>query len=638
VSKSSEAKSDREKSSKTSFARRGFLKKAAAGAAVLAAAPQGTRAQQPAGGRGGRGGNASAQAPDGATLARENGAAQPARVSRIVEHPGSDFMVDLIRSLGIEYAACNPGSSFEGLHESIINYGNNTMPELITCCHEESAVAMAHGYGKIEGKPMLALLHGTIGVQHAAMAVYNAYADRTPIVMIAGNGDGVPPHNAIDPAVVVRDYVKWDHQPDTLAEFGRTLLRAYTLAMTPPMAPVLVVMSAKIQQAAMTQNMVVPKLVMPKPPSADIGSLREVAKMLVAAQNPKVNAGRLARTPNGITLLVELAELLQMPVNVGGDRVNFPSRHPLAGNGDGQPDLMLGLEPGGGFFPAGDGAPASAKRVNISSMEFLATHNFNVLGYAGSGDIVLGGDGEASLPDLIEEVRKLITPDMKRRFEERGKKHAAANRQARLDAVERAQLGWDASPIAMGRVCAELWPLIENEDWSLVSPQTFAGGWPNRLWNIEKHYHFIGEQGAGGMGYGAPASVGAALANKKYGRLSINLQTDGDLNYAPGVLWTAAHHKIPLLSIMHNNRGYHQEVMFIAQQASLRNRGQDRAHIGTRLIDPTIDYAMMARTYGMHGEGPITDPKDLAAVLKRSVERVKQGEPVLIDVVTQPRG
>ena len=605
---------------------------------MLAAAPQVTRAQQPQGGRGGRGGNASAQAPDGATLARENGTAQPVRASRVVEHPGSDYMVDVIRSLGIEYAACNPGSSFEGLHESIINYGNNSMPELLTCCHEESSVAMAHGYSKIEGKPMLALLHGTIGVQHAAMAIYNAYADRVPIVMIAGNGGGVPPHEAIDPAVVVRDYVKWDDKPETLAEFGRSLQRAYKLAMTPPMAPVLIVMNSQTQQAPMPPNMTVPKLVMPSPPSVDIGSLREVAKMLVAAENPKVNAGRLARTPNGITLLVELAELLQMPVNVGGERVNFPSRHPLAGSGDGQPDLLLGLEPGGGFFPAGDGAPASTKRVNISSMELLASHNFNVLGYAGGGDIVLAGDGEASLPALIEEVRKLVTPDMKRRFEERGQKHAEANRRARQNAVERAQLGWNASPIAMGRVCAELWPLIEHEDWSLVSPQTFAGGWPNRLWNIEKHYHFIGEQGAGGMGYGAPASVGAALANKKYGRLSINLQTDGDLNYAPGVLWTAAHHRIPLLSIMHNNRGYHQEVMFIAQQTSLRNRGQDRAHIGTRLIDPNIDYAMMAKTYGMHGEGPITDPKDLAAVLKRSVERVKQGEPVLIDVVTQPRG
>jgi len=614
--------------------RRGFLK-GAAGAAALAATPEVTRAQQ-GGGRGGPPGNAAP--PDAATLARENGGARPAASARVIEHPASDFMVDLIRSLGIEYAACNPGSSFEGLHESIINYGNNTRPELITCCHEESAVAMAHGYAKIEGRPMLALLHGTIGVQHAAMAIYNAYADRTPIVMIAGNGSGVPPHNAVDMAVMVRDFVKWDHQPENINEFARSLQRAYKLAMTPPMAPVLVVMNAPSQQASLAQKPAIPKLVLPEPPSADIGSLRELARMLVAAENPRVNAGRLARTPNGITLLVELAELLQMPVNVGGDRVNFPSRHPLAGSGSGQTDLLLGLEPGGAFFPAPDGAAAGVKRINISSMELLATHNFNVNGQPSAGDMELAGDGEASLPALIEEVSKLITPDHKRRFEERGKKHAEANRRAREAAIERAQWGWDASPIAMGRVCAELWPLIKNEDWSLVSPQTFAGGWPNRLWNIDKHYRYIGEQGAGGMGYGAPASVGAALANRKYGRLSINLQTDGDLNYAPGVLWTAAHHQIPLLSIMHNNRGYHQEVMFIAQQASLRNRGQDRAHIGTRLIEPNIDYAMMARTYGMHGEGPISDPKDLLPVLKRSVEMVKKGQPVLIDVVTQPRG
>ena len=631
---------EEQKSRQTSVGRRGFIRGAASGAAGLVAGVELASAQAPQqGASGGRGrGNASAPAPDGATLARENGAAQPVSSGRVVEHPGSDFMVDLIRSLGIEYAACNPGSSFEGLHESIINYGNNSMPELLTCCHEESAVGMAHGYAKIEGKPMLALLHGTIGVQHAAMAIYNAYCDRVPILMIAGNGGGVPPHDAIDMAVMVRDFVKWDHQPENLDQFARSIQRAYALAVTPPMAPVLIVMNSSTQQAPLTRNMAIPKFTIPAPPSADLGLLREVASLLVSSQNPRVNAGRLVRTPNGINLLVELAELLQMPVNVGGDRVNFPSRHALAGRGDGENDLILGLEPGGEFFPVSDGAGPNVRRISISSMELLATHNFNVNGQGVNGDMILSGDGEASLPALIEEVRKRITPDLKRRIEERGKKHAEANRRARIEAVERAQLGWDASPIAMGRVCAELWPLIKSQDWSLVSPQTFAGGWPNRLWNIDKHYRYIGEQGAGGMGYGAPASVVAALANRKYGRLSINLQTDGDLNYAPGILWTAVHHKIPLLSIMHNNRGYHQEVMFIAQQTSLRNRGQDRAHIGTRLIEPTIDYAMMAKTYGMYGEGPIEDPKELLPALKRGVERVKRGEPALIDLVTQPRG
>ncbi len=183
-----------------------------------------------------------------------------------------------------------------------------------------------------------------------------------------------------------------------------------------------------------------------------------------------------------------------------------------------------------------------------------------------------------------------------------------------------------------------MWPLIKDEDWSFVSPQGFVGNWPSRLWKMEKHYHYIGGQGAGGMGYGAPASVGAALANRKYGRLSINIQTDGDFNYSPGVFWTAAHHKIPLLTIMHNNRGYHQEVMFVEQQCSLHNRGAERAHIGTKLWEPNIDYKKIAEGYGLYAEGPIADPKDLAPAFRRAVERVKKGEPVLIDVITQPRG
>jgi thiamine pyrophosphate-dependent acetolactate synthase large subunit-like protein len=468
---------------------------------------------------------------------------------------------------------------------------------------------MAHGYSKIEGKPMLALLHGTIGVQHAAMAIYNAYGDRVPIVMIAGVGDtAVPAHTAVDLATTVRDYVKWDHQPDKIQGFAPALQRAYKLAITPPMAPVLVVANSDHQEMPCPEGLTVPKLVAPGIPSADLSTIREVAKMLVAAENPKINATRMARTQDGITMLVELAELLQLPVNGVGERINFPSRHSLAGAGDGQPDLILNLEGGGGF---GGGANRNAKVISITSAELLATHNFNVNGNAPQGDIVVAADAQATLPALIEETRKLVTPDMKNRWAERGKKHSEANAKARAQVIEDARWGWDASPISLARIAAELWPLVKNEDWSFVSPQGFVGNWPNRLWDMKKTYHYIGGQGAGGMGYGAPASVGAALANRKHGRLSINIQTDGDMNYAPGVLWTAVHHKIPLLSIMHNNRGYHQEVMFVEQQCAIRNRGGDRAHIGTKINEPNIDYALMAKAYGMYSEGPISDPKDL---------------------------
>ncbi len=360
--------------------------------------------------------------------------------------------------------------------------------------------------------------------------------------------------------------------------------------------------------------------------------------MLVAAENPRINAGRVARSQKSIEQLVELAELLGAPVNVGGDRVNFPNRHPLAGNGTGQPDLILSLEAAGGGGGFGQNAANNrAKTINVSSLELLATHNFNINGNPPQADLLITADAEATLPALLEEVKKLITADRKRVIQERTAKHAQANDKARLEGKEVARFGWDSSPVSLARLAAELWPLIKNEDWSLVSPQGFVGGWPGRLWNMDKHYRYIGGQGAGGMGYGAPASVGAALANRKYGRLSINIQTDGDMNYSPGILWTAVHHKIPLLTIMHNNRGYHQEVMFVQQMCSERNRGVDRAHIGTTLREPNIDYAKMAQAYGMYAEGPISDPKDLAPALKRGIERVKKGEPVMLDVITQPR-
>ena len=619
-----------------SLNRRGFLKGAAAGAAALVATAPAANAQRA---QRGAAPAATAPQPSEAQLAADT-TPRPAQVStRIIEKPGSDFMVDVIKSLGIEYVAANPGSSFEGLHESLINYGENKMPEFLTCTHEENAVAMAHGYAKIENKPMLALLHGTIGVQHAAMAIYNAYGDRVPIFMMAGAGDtAVPAHNAVDMAAMVRDFVKWDHQPTTLAQFANSCVRAYKLAMTPPTAPVLVIAESDLQERPLEQKPNIPKFVMPAAPAADLGSVREMAKMLVAAENPRINAGRVARSQKSIEQMVELAELLGAPVNVGGDRVNFPNRHPLAGNGTGQPDLILSLEAAGGGGGFGQNAANNrAKTINVSSLELLATHNFNINGNPPQADLLITADAEATLPALLEEVKKLITADRKRVIQERTAKHAQANDKARLEGKEVARFGWDSSPVSLARLAAELWPLIKNEDWSLVSPQGFVGGWPGRLWNMDKHYRYIGGQGAGGMGYGAPASVGAALANRKYGRLSINIQTDGDMNYSPGILWTAVHHKIPLLTIMHNNRGYHQEVMFVQQMCSERNRGVDRAHIGTTLREPNIDYAKMAQAYGMYAEGPISDPKDLAPALKRGIERVKKGEPVMLDVITQPR-
>jgi len=203
--------------------------------------------------------------------------------------------------------------------------------------------------------------------------------------------------------------------------------------------------------------------------------------------------------------------------------------------------------------------------------------------------------------------------------------------------LEQAAWGWDASPITTARVSAELWNQIKNEDWSLVSDVVFFSFWPTRLWDFTKHYQFIGGHGAYGVGYGAPAAVGAALANKTYGRLTVNIQCDGDLNYGPGVLWTAAHHRIPLLNIMHNNRSYHQERMYIADMAARANRDVEKSDIGTALNQPNIDYAAMAKAYGVYSAGPIENPNELGPAIRKAIDVVKRGEPALIDVVTQPR-
>ena len=638
--------------------RRTFLQSAAATAALVVKPPI-VDAQPAAPPR------SSAPAPSAAQVASETGP-PPARTGAYtVDRPGADFMVDVLKSLGFEYVAANPGSSFRGLHESIINYGGNAKPELLTCCHEESSVAMAHGYAKIDGRPMLVMAHGTVGLQHASMAIYNAWADRVPVYILLGNILDVAyrrsvvewTHSVQDAVAMVRDYTKWDDTPVSLTHFAASAVRAYKTAMTPARGPVVIVADAVLQEEPIPEaerhGLRVPKLTLAAPPAADPSAIAEAARLLVAADNPVIVAGRCARTPEGIRHLVELAETLQAPVNDRPFRfrMNFPTRHPLYGGGNlAEADVVLGLEVPDFWNATHAQTPvnrtgmearattkAGAKLITISSSDLLTKSNYQDFGAYAEVDLAISGDAEASLPALVEACKRIITGDRARVFHERGARIAEATRRSADEALNQAAWGWDASPITTARLSAELWNEIKREDWSLVSDVTFLSFWPTRLWDFDKHYHYIGGQGAYGIGYGAPAAVGAALANRKHGRLSVNIQTDGDLNYAPGVLWTACHHQIPLLTVMHNNRAYHQEVMFVQQMASERNRGADRAHIGTTLREPNIDYAKMAQGYGMYGEGPIENPKDLAPALKRALDRVRRGEPALLDVITQPR-
>jgi thiamine pyrophosphate-dependent acetolactate synthase large subunit-like protein len=282
-------------------------------------------------------------------------------------------------------------------------------------------------------------------------------------------------------------------------------------------------------------------------------------------------------------------------------------------------------------------AKPGAKLITITAGDLYTKSNYQDFQRYPEVDIAIAADAEATLPSLIEACERLITTDRKRAFEERGKKLAAAQQEALEKARTEATYGWDASPISTARLYTELWAQIKDQDWSLASDAAHSSGWPLRLWNFDKHYQYIGGSGGAGIGYGAPAAVGAALANRKHGRLTVNVQNDGDLMYAPGILWTAAHHRIPLLSLMHNNRAYHMEMMHLQRMANRHQRGIDRTGIGVTLDDPNIDYAMIARGMGVHAEGPIADPKDLGPAIGRALDVVRRGEPALIDVVTQPR-
>jgi thiamine pyrophosphate-dependent acetolactate synthase large subunit-like protein len=328
--------------------------------------------------------------------------------------------------------------------------------------------------------------------------------------------------------------------------------------------------------------------------------------------------------------------------------MSFPQTNPLCGPGaDTSYDYTLGLE-----VPAAQAAIVGPNLATIKPERDPADIGFGGLdgrprggGRGGRGAAQtsppIAADAEASLPLIIEEVKKQLTPSQKSTIRERTAKHATANRDARVlsvsQAVQAARAGWNGSPISTARVYAELWPLIAKEDWCLSSPSNFSGGHNARLWEHDRPYSYLGGQGAAGMGYGAPASVGAGLAARGNNRIVVNVQTDGDLNYSPGILWTAVHHKLPMLTIMHNNRAWHQEFMFVEYMAGVRGRREDHSDIGSTLRDPYIDYAKMAAGYGMAGEGPITDPSKLAPALKRGVDAAKRGEPYMIDVITEPR-
>ena len=570
-----------------------------------------------------------------------------------------------MKAFDIEYAAFNPGATFRGIHDSIVNYGGNYKPEVIFCHHEEISVAIAHGYAKAKNKPMIAITHNMVGLQHASMAIFNAYIDRVPIMVLGGTGpmnskrrrpriDWI--HTALVQGNQVRDYVKWDDQPYSLADVPDSFIRGYRIATTDPMAPIYINYDADIQEDALTAALDIPDVIRyaaPAPAQANPEALRKAAEMLVNAQTPLIVADHLGRNPKAVAALIELAETLAIPVVDKGARFNFPSVHPLDATDGAReilqradvilaldvPDLFGSLTTVSKQTRFSEYITSPGVRIISISMNDMLVHSWaNDYHALQAVDVPITADTSVAVPELTRLCRELVGSDSRKkaaveaRQKELAEKHKSRRAKWRADAEAKGS----QKDISTAWLALEVGEAIKREPWVLVNGS--SNGWARRLWDFTRPNQSLGGSGGAGLGYGPGASIGAALALKGSGNIPLAIQSDGDMLMTSSALWTAAKHRVPLLMVMHNNQSYYNSEEHGIEVAKFRNRPVENAGIGTHVDDPEIDFATMARSFGVNGEGPVRRPADLRPAIEKGLRYVKEKQlPYLIDVIAEPR-
>jgi acetolactate synthase I/II/III large subunit len=569
---------------------------------------------------------------------------------------GSDVMVDAIKACGFRYVSLNPGSSFRGLHDSLVNYGGND-PELITCNHEKIAVAIAHGYAKASGEPMAVILHDIVGLLQGTMGIYYAYIDRAPVVVFGGTGpmayDRRRPnidwiHTANIQGNVVRDYTKWDDQPHSVGSVSESIMRAFRVASAPPQGPVYIALDAGLQEETLNGNVEAPnfaRLSTPTSMGPDPTALRDLAQMLAVAERPVIVAGYAGRDPNAFGQLVELAEVLGAGVGDTGWRLNFPNRHPLNVTGSDaieESDCVLFLDVKDMGKPTQkldkttrrieSQIPSDAKVLDLGFNEVgisAWSHDFAQLH---ESDLQVTADTAVALPLLLDLCRELRShqPDRnawRARLEElHNETWAGWNAQAEREA--------DLVPVSTSRLAAEVWAAVKEYDWVLTAGT--AADWATRIWDFDRPYRHPGRSLGTATQIGI--SLGVALAHRDSGRLVVDLQPDGDLMYDLGALWIAAYHGIPILVVMFNNRAYYNDWEHQERIARLRGTPVERSYIGMEIDKPAPDFAAAARSLGWEAEGPITSPGDIRAAVERAARTVsEERRPALVDVICQPK-
>src|SRR4051812_34939702 len=560
----------------------------------------------------------------------------PAAVPHTAEHWGSDAIAAMLRALDIPYLALNPGASYRGLHDSIVNYLGNERPQMLLCLHEESAVAMAHGYAKASGKMMGAVVHSNVGLMHASMAIFNAWCDRVPMLILGATGpwdaarrrpwiDWI--HTASDQGALVRDYTKWDNQPGSVAAAYEALLRAVQMAQTPPCAPTYINLDAALQESkigALPPLPDVSRFARPDPVQPTPEALRRAALLLAGARNPGILAGRVSRSLDGWKARIALAEKLQAKVFTDiKTPAAFPTDHPLhaappATFPDGKVlrecDVILSLDwvdTAGTLKAAWGDQPISAKVIRVSVDAHV--HRGWSADYQGlpPSDVYMMCEPDVAVPLLVDAVK------------------------ARPAAVQpKSEPKWPednaVSIRALARVFNELTQGME------VCLSKLPLGWNGAYRHFRHPLDYLGADGGGGVGAGPGLTVGAALALRGTSRMVVGICGDGDFLMGNTAVWTATHYRLPCLFLIANNRSFYNDELHQERVAKTRGRPVENKWIGQRIDEPDIDLAMMARAQGAVGIGPVTELSQLRPAVEEGIRRVQGGEVCVVDVRVLP--
>ena len=555
---------------------------------------------------------------------------------------GSDVIAEPLRDLDIPYVALNPGASFRGLHDSLVNFLGNRDPQMLLCLHEEHAVAIAHGFAKVTGRAMAAAVHSNVGLMHATMAIFNAWCDRMPVLVLGATGpvdagkrrpwiDWI--HTAADQGALVRNYVKWDDQPASPVAAREALLRGVWQAQSSPKGPVYINFDAEVQEGELEKplpSINVRRFVNPPVAGPDAATLEKLSDLFAKAVSPLMLVGRVSRDEAAWNQRIALAERLGARV-ISDLKVAaaFPTDHPayvgdLRGRGGARAldelkraDLVIALDwvdlsgaLTAAFGPTGP--QGQVVRVGLDhrihngwSMDHqahpVADHVIECTPEAFVS--ALGARLDAGAPDF--RPAPPVVPEMPRAAGALGVEQIALATRRALD----------GAPACLTHVTLS---------------------WDGQFWPFQHPLDYLGSDGGGGIGAGPGHAVGAALALRDSGsdRLPIAICGDGDFLMGVTALWTAAHYDIPLLVIVANNRSFFNDEVHQERVARMRGRPVDNKWIGMRMSNPDIALTEMAHAQGCKAYGPIEDQDALVQALADAIDDVRAGHVAVVEVIT----